>query len=46
LLPPQELETVDLIALKVMDGIRAALEPTDDDGALRQVDVIPGESQA
>jgi hypothetical protein len=41
LLPSQQLETVHLILLQVMDTIGAALEPADDDGALRQVDVIP-----
>jgi hypothetical protein len=41
LLPPQQLETVHLIQLQVMDTIGAALEPADDEGALRQVDVIP-----
>ena len=41
LLPLQQLETVHLIALQVMDAISATLEPADDDGALRQVDVIP-----
>ena len=44
LLPPlQELETVHLIPLQVMDAISAALEPADDDGALPQVDVIPAQ---
>ena len=43
LLPLQELETVHLIPLQVMDAIGAALEPADDDGALRQVDVIPAQ---
>ena len=41
LLPLQELETVHLIPLQVMDAISAALEPADDEGALPQVDVIP-----
>ena len=41
LLPLQELETVHLIPLKVMDAISAALEPAHDDGAFRQVDVVP-----
>jgi hypothetical protein len=43
LLPLQELEAVDLIPLQVMDAISAALEPTDDDGAFPQVDVIPAQ---
>jgi hypothetical protein len=43
LLPLQQLETVDLIPLQVMDAISAALEPADDDGALPQVDVIPAQ---
>jgi hypothetical protein len=43
LLPLQELETVHLVPLKVMDAIGAALEPADDDGAFRQVDVIPAQ---
>ena len=43
LLPPQELETVHLIPLKVMDAISAALEPANDDGAFRQIDVIPAQ---
>ena len=43
LLPSQELETVDLIPLQVMDAISAALEPAHDDGALPQVDVIPAQ---
>jgi len=43
LLPSQELETVHLIPLQVMNAIGAALEPADDDGALRQVDVIPAQ---
>ena len=34
LLPLQELETVDLIALQVMHAISAALEPADDEGGL------------
>jgi hypothetical protein len=41
LLPLQELETVHLIPLQVMDAISAALEPAHDDGSLWQVDVIP-----
>ena len=43
LLPVQELETVHFVPLKVMNAIRAALEPADDDRAFRQVDVIPTE---
>ena len=43
LLALQELETVHLIPLQVMDAISAALEPADDNGALRQVDVIPAQ---
>jgi hypothetical protein len=43
LLPLQELETVHLIPLQVMDAIGAAFEPADDDGALWQVDVIPAQ---
>ena len=43
LLPSEELETVDLIPLQVMDAISTALEPADDDGALPQVDVIPAQ---
>ena len=43
LLPLQELETVHLISLQVMDAIGAALEPAHDDGAFRQVDVIPAQ---
>jgi SAM domain (Sterile alpha motif) len=43
LLPVQELETVHLIALQVMDAVGAALEPADDDGPLRQVDIIPAQ---
>src|SRR5262249_62038093 len=43
LLPPQELEPVHLIPLQVMDAIGAALEPADNNGALRQVDVIPAQ---
>ena len=43
LLPVQELETVHLVPLKVMNAIGAALEPADDDRALRQVDVIPAQ---
>ena len=43
LLPLQELETVHLIPLQVMDAISAALEPADDDGALWQIDVIPAQ---
>jgi hypothetical protein len=43
LLPVQELETVHLVPLKVMNAIRAALEPADDDRAFRQVDVIPAQ---
>ena len=41
LLPLQQLETVHLIPLQIMNAISAALEPADDDGPLRQVDVIP-----
>jgi hypothetical protein len=37
----QELETVHLVPLKIMNAIRAALEPADDDRALWQVAVIP-----
>jgi hypothetical protein len=37
LLPLQEL--VDLIALRVMDAIQCPLQPADNDGPLRQVDV-------
>ena len=40
LLPLQELETVRLIALQVMDAISTALKSADDNGPLRQVDVI------
>ena len=43
LLALQLLETVDLIPLQVMDAVGAALEPTDDDGPLRRVDVIPAQ---
>jgi hypothetical protein len=43
LLPVQELETVHLVPLKVMNAIGAGLEPADDDRALWQVDVIPTE---
>jgi hypothetical protein len=43
LLPLQELETVHLIPLQVMDAVRAALEPAHDDGALGEVDVIPAQ---
>ena len=42
-LPLEELETIDLIPLQVMDAISAALKPADDDGALPQVDVIPAQ---
>jgi hypothetical protein len=43
LLPAQELKTIDLIALQVMDTIRTALEAADNHGALRQVDIVPAE---
>ena len=43
LLPVKQLKTVHLVPLKVMNAIRAALEPADDDRALRQVDVIPAQ---
>jgi hypothetical protein len=43
LLPVQELETVHLIALQVMDAIRAALEPAHNNRSLPQVDVIPAQ---
>ena len=43
LLPSEELETVDLIALQVMHAVGTALEPAHDDGALRKVDVIPAQ---
>ena len=43
LLPVQELETVHLIPLQVVDAISATLEPADDDGALRQVNVVPAQ---
>ena len=43
LLPLQELETVHLIPLQVMNAISAALEPAHDNGALPQVDVIPAQ---
>ena len=43
LLPVQELETVHLVPLQVMNAVSAALEPADDDRAFRQVDVIPTE---
>ena len=43
LLPSQELETVDLISLQVMDAIGAALKPAHDNGPLRQVDVVPAQ---
>ncbi len=42
-MPLQELETVQFIPFQVMDAIGAALEPADDDGAIRQVDVIPAQ---
>jgi hypothetical protein len=42
LVPVQELETVHLIPLQVVDAIGAALEPADH-GALRQVDMIPAQ---
>jgi hypothetical protein len=40
LLPLQQLETVHLIALQVMQAVGTALEPAHDNGALPQVDVI------
>ena len=43
LLPVQKLETVHLVPLQVVDAVSAALEPANDDGPLRQVDVIPTE---
>ena len=43
MLPSQELKAVKLAPLQVMDAIGAPLEPADDDGALRQVDVIPAQ---
>ena len=43
LLPLQQLETVHLIPLQVMNAISAALEPVDDDGPLRQVDIVPAQ---
>jgi hypothetical protein len=43
LLPVQELETVHLIALEVMDAVSAALEPAGDESALPQVDIIPAQ---
>ena len=43
LLPAQELKTIDLIPLQVMDTIRTALEAADNHGALRQVDIVPAE---
>jgi hypothetical protein len=52
LLLPVQFETIHLIPLQVMDAVGAALEPADDDGPVRQVDVIPtqiaslGEPQA
>ena len=36
----QKLETVHLVPLQVVDAIRATLKPADDDGALRQIEVI------
>jgi hypothetical protein len=39
----QELETAHLVPLKVMYAVGAALEPADDDGALRQVNVLPAQ---
>ena len=39
----QELETAHLVPLKVMNAVGAALEPADDDGALRQVNVLPAQ---
>jgi hypothetical protein len=44
LLPVQELETVHLIPLQVMNAISASLEPAHDNGALPQVDVIPAQT--
>ena len=44
LLPVQELETVHLIPLKVVDAIGAALEPADDNRPLRQVDIVPAQT--
>jgi hypothetical protein len=43
LLPVQQRETVHLVTLKVMNAIGAALEPANNDGSLRQVDVIPAQ---
>jgi hypothetical protein len=43
LLPVQVLETIHLIPLQVIDAIGAALEPADDDGPFRQVDVVPAQ---
>ena len=37
------LETVHLIPLQVMHAVGTALEPADDDGPLRPVDVIPAQ---
>jgi hypothetical protein len=41
LLPSQQLKAVKLVPLQVMNAVGTALEPADDDGALRQVDVVP-----
>jgi len=43
LLPAQELKTIDLISLQVMDTVHAALQPPDNDRSLPQVDVVPAE---
>jgi hypothetical protein len=43
LLPTQELKTIDLIPLQVMDTIRTALQPSDNNRSLPQVDVVPAE---
>jgi hypothetical protein len=43
LLTLQQSQAVDLVALQVMHRVGAALEPANDDGALRQVYVVPAQ---
>ena len=41
LLAPYELEAVNLVPFQVVRAVGAAFEPTNNDGALGQVEVIP-----
>jgi hypothetical protein len=43
LLLPQKLEALEFVAIEVMAAVDAPFQPTHDDGALGQVEIVPAE---